>query len=90
MDLHGSPGVKEKINPVIEHKASNVVIDLSDVTYIDSSGLALFIELLQRIDAYKGKLTLCGLRPSVLSIFELARLDQIFKISPDKASALAA
>ncbi len=81
--------MKEKINPALEHEAPRILLDLSDVTYIDSSGLALFIETLQRITAYGGTLALCGLRPSVLSIFEIARLDQVFQIFPDKTSALA-
>jgi anti-sigma B factor antagonist len=90
LDLHESPRVKDKLHPALNAQAPSVVIDLREVTYIDSSGLALFIETLQRIQAYGGKLALCGLRPSVQSIFEIARLDQIFKIYPDQASALAA
>jgi anti-sigma B factor antagonist len=90
LDLYGSPQVKEKLDPVVENHALHVVLDLSEVSYIDSSGLALFIETLQRIQAYHGKLGLCSLRPSVQNIFEIARLDQVFEIFPDKATAIAA
>lgn len=90
IDLHASPHVKEMLDPLIARKTPVIVADLSGVTYIDSSGLALFIEALQRIQGYGGKLALCGLGASIRAIFEIARLDQIFRIFPDKAAALAA
>ncbi len=89
IDLHESPHVKETLEPIIARKPPLVVIDLSDVTYIDSSGLALLIEALQRIQGYGGKLALCSIAESVRTIFDIARLDQIFQIFPDKSSALA-
>ncbi len=87
VDLHRSPEVKEKLNPLIEQKRPNVLVDLSGVSYIDSSGLALLIEAMQRVQAYGGKLALCGIRENVRAIFEIARLDQVFRIFPDVASA---
>jgi anti-sigma B factor antagonist len=87
IDLHESPHVKEQINPLIEQKLPKVFIDLSGVSYIDSSGIAVFIEAMQRIQAYGGKLGLFGIRKSVQTIFEIARLDQVFRIFPDKAAA---
>lgn len=88
IDLHESPHVKAQLDPLIAHKLPRIVVDLSGVSYIDSSGLALFIEALQRIQAYGGQLALCGLAASVRTIFEIARLDQIFRIFPDKSAAL--
>ena len=89
IDLHESPQIKEKIQPLVAAKHPQVLIDLGGVSYIDSSGLALFIEAMQRVQAYGGKFALCSLRPSVKSIFEIARLDQVFKIFPDRDSAMA-
>jgi len=90
IDLHESPRIKEKLEPLIARALPRLVVDLSDVTYIDSSGLALFIETLQRMQSKGGQLVLCGLGPSVRAIFEIARLDQVFKIYADRATALAA
>lgn len=89
IDLHESPEIKEKMQPLLSAQLPKVVVDLGGVSYIDSSGLALFIEAMQRVQAYGGKFALCSLRPSVRSIFEIARLDQVFKIFPDRASAEA-
>jgi anti-sigma B factor antagonist len=84
IDLHRSPEIKETLRPLIEQKVPRIFIDMSAVNYIDSSGLAIFIEALQRVMSYGGKFGLFGLRESVRSIFEIARLDQVFQISPTK------
>lgn len=89
IDLHESPQIKAQMQPLLAAKHPQIVVDLSEVSYIDSSGLALFIETMQRVQAYGGKFSLCSLRPSVKSIFEIARLDQVFRIFPDRELAQA-
>lgn len=89
IDLHESPNVKAKLLPLISQKQPKIVVDLDGVSYIDSSGLALFIEAMQRVQAYGGKFALCSLRPNVRTIFDIARLDQVFRIFPDREAALA-
>jgi anti-sigma B factor antagonist len=89
IDLHRSPQVKELLEPLVAQKVPRILLDFSAVTYIDSSGLATIIETLQRIQSYGGKFAMFGLRDSVRSIFEIARLDQIFRIFPDEAAAVA-
>ncbi len=90
IDLHESPHVRESITPLIEKKEPKVLIDLTQVSYIDSSGLAVLIDAMQRVQSYGGKLALYGIGKSVRTIFEIARLDQVFQIFPDKASAATA
>jgi anti-sigma B factor antagonist len=87
IDLNSSSLIKEQLEPVIAEKRPRVVVDLSGVSYIDSSGLAVFIEAMQRVQAYGGAFSLCGLRESVNHIFSIARLDQVFRIFPDRATA---
>ncbi|PYJ72903.1 MAG: anti-anti-sigma factor [Verrucomicrobia bacterium] len=90
IDLHISPNITATLNRMIEKKPKQLVVDLSRVTYIDSAGLAALIEGMQKIEAYGGKFALAGLQETVRSIFEIARLDQIFRIFPDVDAALAA
>ena len=90
IDLYQSAAVKARLNELIDRKTERILVDLSRVNYIDSSGLALFIECLQRIAAYGGKLGIFGLQPSVAHIFEIARLDQVLHIYPDETTARAA
>lgn len=90
IDLHVSPTITAALNRIIEKKPKLLVVDLSQVTYIDSAGLAVFIEAMQKVEAFGGKLALAGLQETVRSIFEISRLDQVFQIFPDTNAALAA
>ena len=82
IDLHESPQVMDRLNPLIARKLPSIHVDLSKVSYIDSSGLATFIDAMQRIQAYGGEFALIAMRESVRKIFEISRLDQVFKIYP--------
>src|SRR5216117_2823766 len=90
IDLHVSPSVTTSLNSMIEKKPERMVIDLSEVTYIDSAGLAALIQAMQKVEAYGGKFLLAGLQETVRSIFEISRLDQVFQIFPYTDTALAA
>ena len=89
IDLHVSPSVTASLNQMIEKKPERMVVDLSEVTYIDSAGLAALIEAMQKVEGYGGKFLLAGLQEIVRSIFEISRLDQVFQIFPDADAALA-
>src|SRR5438552_3327863 len=90
IDLHVSPEVAESLRTMIANKPKVLVVDLTNVTYIDSSGLAALIHAMQDIKQYGGKLTLSGMNDSVRPIFEMARLDQVFVIDPRDDELLAA
>jgi anti-sigma B factor antagonist len=90
IDLHVSPRVAMSLGVMIEQKPSRLVVDLSKVTYIDSSGLAVLIEGMQNVEAYGGKFVLAGLQDKVRPIFEISRLDQVFIIFPHVDAALSA
>ncbi len=80
----------ERLNPLIAKQSPRIHLDLSKVSYIDSSGLATFIDAMQRIQAYGGEFALVAMRDSVHKIFEISRLDQVFKIYPGNDGALPA
>jgi anti-sigma B factor antagonist len=75
---------------MIKKKPERIVIDLSRVTYIDSSGVAALILAMQDVEAYGGKFFLSGLQETLRLIFETSRLERVFRIFPDVDAALAA
>jgi anti-sigma B factor antagonist len=89
VDLHVSPAVTASLNELIDKKPERLVVDLTDVNYIDSAGLAALIQAMQKVESYGGKFRLAGLQETVRSIFEISRLDQVFQIFPDAQTALA-
>ena len=90
IDLHVSPRISASLTQMVASKPKQLVVDLSQVSYIDSSGLAVLIEGMQNVAAYGGKFALAGLQDGVRPIFEIARLDQVFQIYPTVDEALAA
>ena len=90
IDLHVSPRVAESLRTMIDRKPARLVVDLSAVSYIDSSGLAVLVEAMQNVEAYGVRFFLAGLQENVRPIFEIARLDQVFIIFPHVDAALAA
>jgi len=90
IDLHVSPEVAESLRSMIAKKPPQVVIDLTRVTYLDSSGLAVLIEGMQNVQEYGGRFGLAGVQEDVKHVFDIARLDQVFEIYPDVDAALAA
>ena len=90
IDLHVSPRIANSLAAMVDDRPSHLVVDLAKVSYIDSSGLAVLIEAMQNVEGYCGKFALAGLQENVRPIFEIARLDQVFRIFPDVDAALAA
>jgi len=90
IDLDVSPRLERAIKSMIRKRPDRIIVDLSGVTFIDSSGLAVLIRAMQDVQNYGGKLTLSGIGPGLRSIFEMARLDQFFLIDQRDDELLAA
>lgn len=80
IDFHTSQSLRSHLLPLLEKKSPKVLVNLKKVSYIDSSGLATFVEVLQRMKPYGGEFTLAGLAPAVRGVFEIAKLDSIFTL----------
>ncbi len=87
IDLSRSPVLRTEIASVWRKKPSRLIIDLDDVGYMDSSGVATLVEALGIARKHNAQLVLCGLREKVRSIFEIARLETVFTIVDDVNSA---
>lgn len=88
VDITSSPELRGELKAALDRKIPRIVVDMGDVTFVDSSGLATLIEALQRTQAYEGQVVLCNLSQAVLGVFELANLDHIFKIRASRNAAL--
>ncbi|RNC81022.1 MAG: anti-sigma factor antagonist [Phycisphaera sp.] len=89
VDLSRSPSLRNNIRKVFENPPEKVIVELSEVSYMDSSGVATLVEAMQLSRKSNAKLVLCSMTERVFSIFEIARLDQVFTIRPDVDAALA-
>jgi anti-sigma B factor antagonist len=80
VDLSRSPQMRERLAKALAQKPTRIVVDLSQVPYMDSSGVATLVEALQHCRKAGCELVLTSLHPKVRSIFEIAKLNQVFKI----------
>ncbi|HOW59699.1 MAG TPA: STAS domain-containing protein [Candidatus Omnitrophota bacterium] len=81
LDYHSSPELREKLNELTGKQTSKILIDLRGVDYMDSSGIATFVEAFQKTKRYQGRLILAELTTTVRGVFEIAKLDSIFEIT---------
>jgi len=79
IDLKESPGAREQILSCISKK-NNLLVDLSAVDYIDSSGVASLVEGLQTARANDLEFSLLGVSESAMRVLQLSRLDSVFNI----------
>lgn len=89
VDLYSSPQLRKTVIALTEKKTPAILIDLTQVTYMDSSGVATLVEGLQQTGKYQGQFKLYGLVAAVREVFELSRLNKVFEIYGDEESALA-
>ncbi len=80
LDFQSSPELRDRLQKIIE-EFNKVLVNLKKVSYIDSSGLATFVEALQKVKRTNGKLVLSELAPAVRSVFEIAKLDRVFSLA---------
>jgi anti-sigma B factor antagonist len=89
IDLEQAGAVRRALLDTLK-KGRTVLVDLSLVTYIDSSGIASLVEGLQMARKQGHDLALVSVSQRAHRVLELARLDKVFTLHADIASALAA
>jgi anti-sigma B factor antagonist len=85
INISTSPELKKRFDTI---KASKVIISMSNVDYVDSSGLATLVELLKKLKQKGGSLSLTQMSEKVKSLFEITKLDRLFGIYPSNEAAL--
>ena len=78
IDIDSSPAIREELLTVLQTRYPSVVIDLSAVTHIDSSGVATLIEALRMARGHTTELTLQGLEGRLLRSFEVTGILSLF------------
>ncbi len=89
LDASDATEFKRNIAPVLEGN-SKVVFDMSQLRFVDSSGLGAILSCLRQLNANGGDLKLCGLSKPVRALFELVRMHKVFNIFNTKEEAVNA
>ena len=89
VDLYSSPALREVLLREMDGEHASVLVNMSEVSYIDSSGIATLVEALQLSQRTQTRFGLFGLRSNARSVLELARLTKVFCIFETEQEALA-
>lgn len=76
--------LRDRINQGIEQGAKTILVDLKEVTFMDSSGLGALVTALKAVRAAGSKLCICSVNEQVKILFELTSMDRVFEIFRDQ------
>lgn len=89
LDAYTAPGLRSELHAATEGEATLVVVDLADVTFIDSAGLGALVGAHRRMREADGALRIVRPPDLVARAFELTGLDEILDLRDDREHALA-
>ena len=88
LDAHNSDELKVEMNRLFESGTKDLLVDLKEVRFIDSSGLGVLVSGYKNAATHQGSIKLCSLQTQVKSMFELTRLHRVFDIYQTMDEAL--
>ena len=88
LDATCSGQLKDTVSAMINEQKKKILIDLSAVHFIDSSGLGMLVACLRSATKASGTLKITSLQKGPKKLFEVTRLDRVFEIFDDRDSAI--
>jgi anti-anti-sigma factor len=76
--------LRGKIKDILTSGVDIVLIDLKDITFIDSSGLGALVSAMQTVKQANSQLFICSINEQVRIVFELTKMDRILRIFADR------
>lgn len=89
VDIFTAPELKRVIGTAIDGGARELVVDLTETRFLDSTALGVLIGAVKRLRPLEGRLVIVNTEPSTTKTFEITGLDQIFAIVDTRDDALA-
>ncbi len=71
---------RQTVDQLLANGAEVILIDLKDITFIDSSGLGTLVVLLKKVKSLNRKLCICSINDQVRMLFELTSMDRVFEV----------
>jgi anti-sigma B factor antagonist len=82
VDIQTSPVLHDHLTRVLDEGHTSVIVDLTDVTFLDSTGLSVLIAGLKRCQGSGGSLRVASPQPNVRRVLEVTGLDDVFDLDP--------
>lgn len=84
LDSSKAEDFRKTVDAAVSEGADILLLDLKDVTFIDSSGLGALVVILKQMRASQRKLYICSIGDQVRMLFELTSMDRVFEVFADR------
>ncbi|MBZ0167191.1 MAG: STAS domain-containing protein [Candidatus Omnitrophica bacterium] len=88
INVHNANNLADHFDKVLQDGHTKIVVNFQNVNFIDSSGIAVIIDLLRQLKEIKGKLRIFQLNRRVKALFEVTKTHALMDIHPTQADAL--
>jgi anti-sigma B factor antagonist len=88
IDVATSPKFHELLTELIEHGPELLIVNLTDVSFIDSTGLGVLVGAVRGMRASGGDLRLVVTQPHIIKLLKLTGLDEVFSVLPNTSDAM--
>lgn len=89
VDAHTAPQFENAVQAELDAGRVRIVVDCSQLTYISSAGLGVFMSFVEEVRELDGDIKICGLVPKVRQTFEILGFPDLFEMTDDLGSALS-
>jgi anti-anti-sigma factor len=91
LDMAHIQKVADELYSLVDEKdRRKIVLDFSAVRFLSSQMLGVLLTLQKKLQALKGKMAFCGIKPELKKVFQITALDKLFEFYPDETKALNA
>ena len=80
--------LERKLNEIIEAGRNNILIDCTEMDYVSSSGLRVFLLAMKKVSLSQGKFVLCALKENIMDIFRISGFINIFEVYASREEAV--
>lgn len=87
LDAFSEPTFRKVVDKYVEEGPSSIILDMSQIDFIDSSGIGALVQVAKKVQQANGKLQLIA-NSRVMQTIKMVRLEQFFKIQPNVEAAL--
>jgi anti-sigma B factor antagonist len=89
LDAHTAPMLEKELQALIDEGQYNILIDFSDLSYISSAGLGVFMGFIELVRSHEGDIKMCRMNPKIYRVFDLLGFPTLYDIVDDQDTAVA-
>jgi anti-sigma B factor antagonist len=89
IDTHNATAVQARFDELLADGTRTMIADLDQTEYISSAGLRVFLYVLKFLEKNGGRIALCGMKPFVADVFDIAGFSQLFIVAGSRDEAAA-